>query len=43
MFVPPHVHRKKKVGKYPIKKIRTLTLVDQAAAKTRCQQLETGE
>ncbi len=32
MFVPPHVHRERKVGKYPIKKIRTLALVGQAGS-----------
>src|SRR5882672_4634437 len=32
MFVPPHVHREKKVGKYPIKKIRTLALIGQAGS-----------
>jgi len=32
MFVLPHFHREKKVGKYPIKKIRTLALVGQAGS-----------
>src|SRR5258708_20780912 len=32
MFVLPRLHGEKKVGKYPIKKIRTLALVGQAGS-----------